>query len=122
MSDIYQMIAQKIKELRQNYPGSLSQEELAKHLNVSPNTLSRWETGTYKPTAENLDHLARFFKVSITTFFPDQKSDNSRAAALASATGALSEADFDEVMRYAEFRRARSLLENEKKKKAKKKG
>ena len=53
------------------YPkGSLSQEALAAKLNVAANTVSRWETGTYKTTPADLAKLARFFAVSITVFFP----------------------------------------------------
>lgn len=111
MSDIYKAIGQKIRELR----GSLSQEALATHLGIASNTLSRWETGTYKPTAEDLDKLSRFFKVPITVFFPGQIDDNDRISALTSATGGLDEKDFEEVIRYAEFRKARQILKSPKK-------
>ena len=116
MSDIYKAIGQKIRELR----GALSQEALATHLKIAPNTLSRWETGTYKPTAEDLDKLARFFKVPITVFFPNQIDSDERIEALTSATGGLSEKDFEEVIRYAEFRKARQILNGPPKRKLKK--
>jgi transcriptional regulator with XRE-family HTH domain len=115
MTDVYDQISRKIKELRINYPGgTLSQEALAGHLKVASNTVSRWETGTYKPTAEDLDRLARFFKVSITAFFPSSLPNEERVAALTSATGGLNQTDFDEVVRYAEFRKARRALEGAK--------
>lgn len=115
MGDIYEDIGRKIRELRQQYPkGSLSQEALAAQLKIPANTLSRWETGTYKPTAENLDQLARFFEVPITIFFPNHKMDDARIAALTSATGGLNEKDFEEVLRYAEFRKVRSALKHAK--------
>lgn len=121
MPNLYAHIGQKIRELRQNYPGgTLSQEALAKQIDVGANTLSRWETGTYKPTPEDLDKLARFFKVSITLFFPDLVTDDSRVATLASATGGLDASDFDEVIRYAEFRKARRALEGAKRARSKK--
>jgi transcriptional regulator with XRE-family HTH domain len=82
------------------------------------NTVSRWETGTYKPSPEDLDKLARLFKVSITVFFPNVPYDDSALSALTSATGGLSKADLEEVMRYAEFRKARRALENTKRLKA----
>ena len=117
MGDIYEDIGRRIRELRQQYlKGPLSQEALATHLKVPANTLSRWETGTYKPTAENLDQLARFFEVPITIFFPDQKIDESRIAAITSATGGLNEKDFEEVLRYAEFRKVRNALKHAKSK------
>lgn len=108
MSSIYEKIGQQIRELRTK--ASLSQEAFAKELDIPPNTLSRWETGKYKPTAENLDQIARFFGVSITIFFPDQKMNDNRIQALTSAIGGLNEDDFQEVVRYAEFRRARIVL------------
>jgi transcriptional regulator with XRE-family HTH domain len=87
--------------------------------NPAANTVSRWETGTYKPTAEDLDNLARLFKVSITVFFPNLQHDDSRIAALTSATGGLNNEDFEEVIRYAEFRKARQALEKAKRSKSK---
>jgi transcriptional regulator with XRE-family HTH domain len=115
MTDVYDQISRKIKELRINYPGgTLSQEALAGHLKVASNTVSRWETGTYKPTAEDLDQLARFFKVPITVFFPQHQQNEERVSALTSATGGLNQADFDEVVRYAEFRKARRALQGAK--------
>jgi transcriptional regulator with XRE-family HTH domain len=107
MPNIYEHIGQKIRELR----GSMSQEALAGKIGIGANTVSRWETGTYKPTPEDLDKLARFFNVSITVFFPDLKPDEGRVAALASATGGLADRDFEEVIRFAEFRTARRALD-----------
>ena len=115
MSDFYQQLGKKIRELRLKYPkGEMSQDAVAEKLGVAPNTVSRWETGTYKPTAEDLDKLARLFEVSITVFFPDLQQDESRASMLASATGGLSKKDLEEVVRYAEFRKARRALEGAK--------
>lgn len=120
MADIYEHIGQKIRDLRQNYPGgALSQDALAEELERPANTISRWETGTYKLRPEDLDELARFFKISITEFFPDHQPEDKRLAALTSATGGLDEKDFEEIIRYAEFRRARAALEGTKKNKRK---
>jgi len=115
MASIYNHIGERIQNLRTNWPsGKLSQEDLAEKLGTKANTVSRWETGTYKPTAEDLDKLARFFEVSITTFFPDLQHDDTRISALTSATGGLDKDDFDEVIKYAEFRKARKALETAK--------
>jgi len=115
MTSLYEHIGLKIRQLRLAYPkGTLSQEALAAKLKVAPNTVSRWETGTYKPTPKDLDQLARFFSVSITAFFPDFHADDPRVTALTSATGGLEDKDFEEVIRYAEFRKARRAMENAK--------
>ena len=120
MSTLYERIGQKIRQLRTEYPkGALSQEGLAAKLEVASNTVSRWETGTYKPTPKDLDALARFFSVSITEFFPDLAPDDERVTALTSATGGLDKEDFDEVIRYAEFRKARRAMESGKRKRNK---
>jgi transcriptional regulator with XRE-family HTH domain len=113
MTNIYEQIGQKIRELRLAYPkGTLSQEALAGKIGAVANTVSRWETGTYKPTAEDLDKLARFFEVPITVFFPDLQGDKARVEMLASATGGLDQDDFAEVIKYAEFRKVRRALES----------
>jgi transcriptional regulator with XRE-family HTH domain len=121
MPELYEYIGKKIRELRQAYPeGALSQDALATKLQIAANTVSRWETGTYKPTPEDLDKLARFFQVSITVFFPDLQHDDARISALTSATGGLGKQDFDEVIRYAEFRKARQAMERAKRVRSKK--
>lgn len=115
MPNIYEQIGKKIRELR----GALSQDALAAKLGVGANTVSRWETGTYKPTPEDLDKLARFFCVPITVFFPDLQGEDPRVSTLTSALGGLDKKDFDEVIRYAEFRKARRIMETAKRKKPK---
>lgn len=39
----------------------LSQEKMAEKLGVSRNTISRWERGSFKPSAENLDTLNKLY-------------------------------------------------------------
>lgn len=113
---LYNFIGAKIKELRTNYCAKgIKQEKLAAEIEVNPNTISRWETATYKPTARDLEKLADFFKVSISVFFPQKLQAEKRLAALARATGDLPDEDIKELIKYAEFRRARSVLEENKK-------
>lgn len=120
MTELYKHIGHEIRKLRLAYPkGALSQEALANGLKIAANTVSRWETGTYKPTPDDLDRLARFFGVSITVFFPDLKQGDERIAMLTSATGGLNDSDFAEVVRYAEFRKARKALQGAKRTRAK---
>lgn len=104
-------VAGRIRDLRTSYGNEgLSQEVLAKKLDVTTNTISRWETGTYKPTLEGLDKLARFFAVSILTFFPEDEAEkNEGVAALMRTAKQLDPKDLEELRRYAEFRRARNI-------------
>jgi transcriptional regulator with XRE-family HTH domain len=106
-------VAHRIREIRSSYGGTgLSQEALAQKISVSTNTISRWETGTYEPTLNDLEALSRELGVSILEFFPqvaqtDEKSK--RVDALLRAAKSLNESDLEELRRYAEFRRARSI-------------
>jgi transcriptional regulator with XRE-family HTH domain len=110
--NLFEYVGQRIRDLRLDYGGGqgLSQEALAKSLGVVTNTISRWETATYRPSLEDLDKLARFFSVSILTFFPPEEAPaNDQVAALLRAAQQLKPEDLEELRRYAEFRRARSL-------------
>ena len=55
-------IAQKIKELRQNK--NMTQEELASKLNVSRQTISKWETDVATPDAYNIIEICKLFDIS----------------------------------------------------------
>lgn len=106
-SNIYKQIGEKIRELRTTLKGKgISQEDLARAMKTTANTVSRWETATYKPSISDLERLARFFGVPVTVFFP-QLQPASRMNALLSATGDLDDDDLEEVTLYALFRRTR---------------
>ncbi len=112
-SDIVRFIGQRIRDLRAEYAAGtgISQEELAKAVGTTANTISRWETGVYKPSIEDLERLARHFAVSITTFFPEQQAAaNEPVNALLRAANGLGSEDLEELRRYAEFRKMRSTL------------
>lgn len=54
----------------------MSQEELAKQLFVSRQTISRWETGKVLPTMENVLELVTFFEKPIEYFIDNKNSTN----------------------------------------------
>lgn len=111
--NIIEHIAQKIKDLRT--AAGMSQGELATALGVTQNTVSRWESGTYKPSVEDLDRIARIFKKSITALMPsDAGPVNKAQRLLLSKTGDLPPQDIAELVRYAEFVRARKQLRTKK--------
>ena len=108
MRDIYEQIGDKIRELRTTLKGKgISQEELAQALNTTANTVSRWETATYKPSIGDLEALARFFRIPISVFFPEA-GPKSRTKALITATADLDEHELEEVTLYALFRKKRA--------------
>ena len=107
MPDIYEQIGKQIRELRTTLRGQgISQEDLAEAVDTTANTVSRWETATYKPSISDLEKMARFFGTPITVFFP-QPEPKSRTNALLSATADLDDDNLEEVTLYAQFRRAR---------------
>jgi transcriptional regulator with XRE-family HTH domain len=111
---LYRRIGQKIRELRMRQLGRVvSQEELASAVGTTSNTVSRWETATYKPSIEDIEKIARHFGVTLGVFFPDIEP-SSRLQALMSATGDLDDEDIDELTRYAQFRKARKHVESSK--------
>ena len=115
MSNIYKTIGEKIRELRTHHNGrGISQDALAAEIGTTPNTISRWETATYKPSISDLETLANFFGAPISVFFPGMAADV-KVQALLSATRGLNEAELDELTKYALFRRARLELNKAKK-------
>src|SRR6202008_4886123 len=92
-------IGQRIREFRTGYGGGtgISQDALAKELHVASNTVSRWETGTYKPTIEDLDKLARFFGKSIMEFFPKEDLHTERDEKIDALLRAAKQLNDDDV-------------------------
>src|SRR6185436_2099903 len=114
--DLLDHVAARIKDLRVNYNSGegLSQESLAAHLKVAANTISRWETGTYRPSVKDLEKISRFFGVSIISFFPNEtvnEDDDENLKALLRTARQLHPADLEELRKYAEFRKARSIYQ-----------
>jgi transcriptional regulator with XRE-family HTH domain len=125
--DLLDYLAARIRELRVSYNNGegLSQETLATHLNVAPNTISRWETGTYRPSVTDLERMTRFFGVSINSFFPSELIDENEAEslkALLRTARQLHPADLEELQKYAEFRRARGIFQGKTRPKPGRKG
>ena len=114
MADIYEEIGKRIRDFRASVGGrGISQEDLAEAVATTANTISRWETATYKPAISDLEKLARYFGVPVTAFLPES-NPKSRTNALLSATAGLDDADLDEVRLYALFRKSRRLARHTK--------
>jgi transcriptional regulator with XRE-family HTH domain len=125
--DLLDHVAARIKELRVSYNNGegLSQETLAIHLKVAANTISRWETGMYRPGLKDVERISRFFGVSIMSLFPpelqDEEGDENLKALLRTAKQ-LHPADLEELRKYAEFRRARGIYQGKTRPKPGRKG
>jgi len=61
----------KFKELRRAH--DLTQEQIADIFHVSPQSVSRWETGANYPDIEILPHIAVFFKVTVDELLGTQQ-------------------------------------------------
>ena len=125
--DLLDHVAERIRDLRVSYNNGegLSQESLAANLKVAPNTISRWETGTYRPSLKDLERISRFFGVSMMSFFPpemvDDEEDENLKALLRTARQ-LHPSDLEELRKYAEFRRARGIYQGKTRPKPGRKG
>jgi transcriptional regulator with XRE-family HTH domain len=125
--DLLDHVAARIKDLRVSYNSGegLSQDALAGHLKVASNTISRWETGTYRPSLKDLEKISRFFGVSMMSFFPEDMVDDDEdenLKALLRTARQLHPADIEELRKYAEFRRARGIYQGKTRPRAGRKG
>ena len=125
--DLLDYVAARIKDLRVSYNSGegLSQDALAGHLKVTPHTISRWETGTYRPSLKDLERISRFFGVSMMSFFPEDMVDDDEdenLKALLRTARQLHPADLEELRKYAEFRLARGIYQGKTRPRAGRKG
>ena len=63
------MIHENLKRIRAHF--GATQQQLADYLNVSPQSISKWEKGEVYPSIEYLPKMAEFFHCSINTFFSE---------------------------------------------------
>ena len=71
------MIGDKIKNKRKEL--NLTQEYLAKELNISRQAVSKWEKGLSEPSMDNLVKLSRIFGVDINYFKKDKKDEEEKS-------------------------------------------
>lgn len=57
------------------FKNNVSQKELAKKLNISLSTYSKYEQGLNKPTLENLFRISNFFDLSVGFFLKENIAD-----------------------------------------------
>jgi transcriptional regulator with XRE-family HTH domain len=105
---IYDSISRRLKAEREGR--NLSQQELASKLGVAPNTVSRWETGTYKPRLDDLNKIAATLDLDIGALIPKNSSSSEASLQrLIDIASMLDPKEIEDVERFAEFRRAQSL-------------
>jgi transcriptional regulator with XRE-family HTH domain len=104
--NIADYVGKKINELR-NEKG-ISQEKLAKDVDVAPNTISRWENATNKPKLTELNRLAEYFNVHISYFLPPDPEQSQ--GFLARSTKGLDKDDMVQVEKFISFIKAEKQL------------
>ena len=65
----YTVIGQRIKQAR--LAKNLTQEDLAEKLNVSRQSVTKWESGKSLPNLENIKEISNIFSVSIDLLVGD---------------------------------------------------
>ena len=106
--NLMEFVGHRIRQFRTVHGGGkgISQETLANAIGVSTNTISRWETATYKPTVEDIEKLATFFGTSIVEFFPKYEAFTTvdeQADALARKARRLPPEVVKQLYEYVEF-------------------
>jgi transcriptional regulator with XRE-family HTH domain len=106
MRNVHEHVCQQIRELRASWAGrGISQAELARQIGVPQNRISRWETGAYRPSLDDVIALAEFFGVPIARFFPSEDLAPEITQLIAVANS-LDPASLKELLKYALFKRA----------------
>ena len=106
MRNVHEHVCQQIRELRNSWAGKgISQAELARRIGVPQNRISRWETGAYRPSLDDVIALAEFFGVPIARFFPSEDLAPEITQLIAAANG-MDSTSLKELVKYAYFRRA----------------
>ena len=100
-------LSKRLKEARE-YRG-FSQEEIASHLGVPRSAISLIENGSRRVSATELSRLASLYQTTMEslTGLDREESEPESVRMVARAAADLSATDRDEVLRFAQFLRAR---------------
>ncbi|WP_322038393.1 helix-turn-helix domain-containing protein [Burkholderia cenocepacia] len=99
------LLAQRLREARE-YVG-MSQEDVATALGISRPAVTNIEAGTRKVEAVELDKLSQLYGKTVQFFLTGESNvQDTRVVFLARATHGLSDRDFEELGRFAEFLRS----------------
>ena len=99
--DLKKYIGNQIKTFRKS--AGLTQDELAKRLNTTKQTISRYEKGDRKANQDMLFELCDIFGVSIDDFFPSQNDSSSNVSQIQSIYDELNPPRQVKVLNYAKM-------------------
>lgn len=106
MSRERERLAQRLKEAREAV--GLSQDEVAKELELPRPAISQIENGNRRVEALELARLAKLYRQPLSFFADDEPPESPRLQALHRTAKDLSEKDRDEVIRFAEYLRQKA--------------
>lgn len=103
---IYERVGNRMQQARQQARNGrgFTQQELATLLQVSPITLSRWETGARNPSFAALEHYARILEKPLSFFFEEEPQEDEYAQMLLRITDQLDEEEKEDILAYARYR------------------
>ncbi len=70
---VFMKIGNKIYQLRKL--SGMTQEQLAEKLNISRQTLSKWENESNMPDIESIVHMSKLFQISLDELLLDEKEE-----------------------------------------------
>lgn len=114
-TDTSKYVGQRIREFRTTYGGTgISQDALAKALKIATNTVSRWETGVYRPTIDDVTRLANFFGRRSYEFFPESErpvESDPRFDNIKRKLNQLNDRDVEAANKYIDFLYVQQMYE-----------
>lgn len=97
----HRVVGARLREARLSM--GLTQADVAEALGLSRPTLAAVEKGTRKITGLELRRLARLYQRDVAWLLGEEQPDAAAGNALHRATAKLSDADKEQVLRFAEF-------------------
>lgn len=97
----HRVVGARLREARLSI--GLTQADVADALGLSRPTLAAVEKGTRKITGLELRRLARLYQRDVAWLLGEEEADVATRSALHRATAKLSDADKEQVLRFAEF-------------------
>jgi len=109
------MLGEKIAEYRTN--ANMTQQSLADALGVSKNTIFSWEKGIRKPDIDMLQKIASYFATTVDNLLgniepPIPNDDEIKFALFGVDPANITDAQFEEVKRFAQFVREQKMKQS----------
>ncbi len=108
----HRVVGARLREARLSI--GLTQADVAEALGLSRPTLAAVEKGTRKITGLELRRLARLYQRDVAWLLGEEQPDAAAGSALHRTTAKLSDADKEQVLRFAEFLAAQQQPEGRK--------